>query len=95
MFFHRGPAVDEPIYNDEVADCSNENIIGNSSDAAKENISSRTTQPVPGNAFVDNCPAAKECPCMHDKPFLHVIAPGFAEDGTGATKTAWKKRYVW
>lgn len=36
----------------------------------------------------------QECPCMHGKPFIHVMAPGFQEHGSGASKTAWKKRYA-
>jgi hypothetical protein len=35
-----------------------------------------------------------ECPCMRDKPFLHVMAPGFGEDGIPSAKKPWKERYV-
>jgi hypothetical protein len=42
----------------------------------------------------NTCVAAQECPCMHDKPFLHVLAPGFGEDASESSKKPWKKRCV-
>jgi hypothetical protein len=35
-----------------------------------------------------------ECPCMRDKPFLHVMAPGFGQDGIPSAKKPWKERYA-
>jgi hypothetical protein len=31
---------------------------------------------------------------MHGKPFLHVMAPGFGEDGIPSSNKPWKQRYV-
>jgi hypothetical protein len=66
-------------------DASQEKITLESSDVA----GSTNETPI-GN----NCFASKECPCMHGKLFLHVMAPGFGEDGIPSSNKPWKQRYV-
>jgi hypothetical protein len=85
---------EERIDNADVPGFSNGNIPGISGNAFKEKKSGNNVQQVKEKNPGYNCHAAKECPCMQDKPFLHVMAPGYAEDGSVATKMPWKQRYV-
>jgi hypothetical protein len=48
----------------------------------------------PENTGGNTCEAVQECPCMHDKPFMHVLAQGYGEDATEARNTPGNKRCV-
>jgi hypothetical protein len=41
----------------------------------------------------NNSVAVEEFACMHDKPFMHVMAEGYNEDASKQINKPWKKRY--